>query len=108
MMDLEKLESCPHCKKDLAQAEYDGQHCQTCDTEPFGFKKKGFDKERLKASPDYPKVWEIILLLIEARDALPAITLTAAKLRRIDLTLADRIEKCLEPWETTADDPEGI
>lgn len=67
-----------------------------------------FDKERLKASPDYPKFCEIMLLLIEARDALPAITLTAAKLRGIDLTLADRIEKALEPWETTADDPDGI
>ena len=51
---------------------------------------------------------ELILLLIEARDALPAITLTAAKLRGVDLTLADRIEAALKPWETTVDDPEGF
>ncbi len=38
-------------------------------------------------------------LLIEARDALPAITMMSAKLRGIDLTLADRIENCLKPWE---------
>jgi hypothetical protein len=47
-------------------------------------------------------------LLIESRDALPAITMTAAKLRNIDLSLADRIEDCLKPFETTADDPNGI
>lgn len=33
----EKLESCPDCNKGLDQAEYDGQYCRTCGTEPFGF-----------------------------------------------------------------------
>lgn len=37
-------------------------------------------------------------LLLECRDALPAITLEAARLRGLDLTLADRIEAMLEPW----------
>ncbi len=37
-------------------------------------------------------------LLLEARDALPAISLASAKLHRIDLTLASRIESLLEPW----------
>jgi len=37
-------------------------------------------------------------LLLEARDALPAISLTSAKLHKVDLTLGDRIEKELKPW----------
>lgn len=43
------------------------------------------------------------VLLLECRDALPAISLATAKLRGLDLTLADRIEKMLEPWKV----PEG-
>jgi hypothetical protein len=44
------------------------------------------------------KIREMGALLLECRDALPAISLASAKLRNLDLTLADRIEKCLEPW----------
>lgn len=44
------------------------------------------------------KIKEMAQLLLECRDALPAITLTSAKLNRIDLTLANRIEDCLAPW----------
>ena len=44
------------------------------------------------------KIKEMFNLLLEARDALPAITLTSAQLRGIRLDLADRIENCLEPW----------
>lgn len=51
---------------------------------------------------------KMFYLLIESRDALPAITMTSAKLRNIDLTLADRIEECLTPFETTDDDPNAI
>lgn len=51
---------------------------------------------------------EMAYLLIESRDALPAITMTAAKLHSVDLSLADRIEDCLKPFETTDDDPNGI
>lgn len=58
-----------------------------------------FDKKRMEESPDYPKVKEIIRLLIECRDALPAISMAAAKLRGLDLRLADRIQECLKPWE---------
>jgi hypothetical protein len=47
------------------------------------------------------KVQEMFFLLLEARDALPAITMTAARLNNIDLTLADRIEKALEPWKVS-------
>ena len=46
------------------------------------------------------KCLELAKLLLEARDALPAITRVQATLRGIDLTLADRIEKALEPWRT--------
>lgn len=45
------------------------------------------------------KAQELARLLLEARDALPAISLASAKLRNIDLSLANRIEACLEPWE---------
>lgn len=44
------------------------------------------------------KCRELAKLLLEARDALPAISLTTARLRGIDLSLADRIETALEPW----------
>lgn len=67
-----------------------------------------FNKERMAESPDYPKMQEMISLLIECRDALPAISMASARIRNIDLTLADRIESCLQPWETSPDDPEGI
>jgi len=35
---------------------------------------------------------EIMPLFEEARDALPALSLTSAKLHRVDLTLADRMD----------------
>lgn len=46
------------------------------------------------------KCREMLLLLIECRDALPAISLTSAKLHGIDLNLDKKIEACLEPWES--------
>lgn len=46
------------------------------------------------------KIKQAAHLLLEARDALPAISFTAAKLHGLDLTLADRIEDWLEPWHT--------
>ena len=45
-----------------------------------------------------PKCLELAKLLLECRDALPAISLVSAKLRNIDLRLADRIEEALKPW----------
>ena len=44
------------------------------------------------------KLKEMAKLLVEARDALPAISLTSATLYGIDLSLADRIEDALKPW----------
>lgn len=44
------------------------------------------------------KCKELAQLLLECRDALPAISITSAKLRGLDLTLADRIEEALTPW----------
>lgn len=54
------------------------------------------------------KVREMFRLLLECRDALPAITMTSAKLRGIKLDLADRIEKCLEPWEVKEEDVQKL
>jgi len=48
---------------------------------------------------------ELGKLLLEARDALPLITKTSAKLHGLDLRLADRIEDALEIWR---DDDNGI
>tara|TARA_R110000796_G_scaffold118353_3_gene231972 strand:- start:4604 stop:4804 length:201 start_codon:yes stop_codon:yes gene_type:complete len=45
------------------------------------------------------KSLELAKLLLEARDMLPYITLTTAKLHKLDLSLADRIEKSLEIWQ---------
>jgi hypothetical protein len=58
-----------------------------------------FNLDRLKQSPDYCKVKEILNLLVECRDAIPSISMTAARLNGIDLSLADRIDKCLKPWQ---------
>jgi hypothetical protein len=44
------------------------------------------------------RTWQLVKLLIECRDALPAISLATAKLRGLDLTLANRIDEALEPW----------
>ena len=49
--------------------------------------------------PDH-KCAELASLLLEARDALPAISLASAKLHGVDLTLASRIEEALKPWES--------
>jgi hypothetical protein len=45
------------------------------------------------------KLKEMFYLLIECRNALPAISLSSARLMNIRLDLADRIEACLRPWE---------
>jgi hypothetical protein len=45
------------------------------------------------------KLKEFFYLLIECRDALPAISRVAATLHNVDLSLADRIEAALKPWE---------
>lgn len=54
------------------------------------------------------KCEELALLLVEARDALPAISLSSAKLHGVKLDLADRIERALEPWEVPNDMPGAI
>lgn len=54
------------------------------------------------------KIEQAFHLLLEARDALPAISMTSARLHGVNLTLADRIENWLAPWRTSDDDPEGI
>jgi hypothetical protein len=45
------------------------------------------------------KIKEMFSLLLETRDALPAITTVSARLHNVKLDLADRIEQCLEPWK---------
>lgn len=49
------------------------------------------------------KCRELARLLLEARDALPAISETSARLHNVSLTLADRIEDALSPWEIAND-----
>lgn len=51
------------------------------------------------------KCKELVLLLIECRDALPAITVRRAMEYGVQLDLADRIESALEPWEVPAGTP---
>jgi hypothetical protein len=45
------------------------------------------------------KCFELARLLVECRDALPAISTTSARLHNVSLSLADRIETAIEPWE---------
>ena len=49
--------------------------------------------------PTCEKCTELAGLLIECRDALPAISLSSARLHNVSLSLADRIEAALKPWE---------
>ena len=56
---------------------------------------------------DDPRTRQLAMLLVECRDALPAISLASAKLRGIDLQLADRIKDALKPWEV-AEGEDGI
>ena len=46
---------------------------------------------------------EILRLLVELRDALPAISTTSARVYGVKLDLADRVEECLRPWVITND-----
>jgi len=54
--------------------------------------------------PTCSKCNQLARLLIECRDALPAISIASARLHHVDLSLADRIEAALKPWEA----PDGI
>lgn len=54
------------------------------------------------------KCIELARLLLECRDALPAISMMAARLHNVDLSLATRIEEALKPWRVANDDPNGI
>lgn len=49
--------------------------------------------------PECKKCNDLAKLLIECRDALPAISIVSARLHHVDLSLADRIEEVLKPWE---------
>ena len=49
--------------------------------------------------PYCPKCNELARLLLECRDALPAISLSSAKLHNVSLSLSERIEDALEPWK---------
>lgn len=52
------------------------------------------------------KVKAMFKLLLECRDALPAISMVSARLRGLDLNLDKRIEDCIEPWRLP-DETEG-
>lgn len=54
------------------------------------------------------KCWKLARLLIECRDALPAISLASTKLHGVRPDLADRIAEALKPWEVPAGTPGAI
>jgi len=87
---------------DLSKTEQ--QECRERDS---GVEKTERQQAIMDSLDKEVKIKEMVLLLIECRDALPAITLVSAKLRGLDLSLADRIEDCLEPWKV-ADGEDGI
>ena len=49
--------------------------------------------------PTCLKCNQLAKLLLECRDALPAISLSSARLHGVSLSLADRIEDAIEPWK---------
>lgn len=49
--------------------------------------------------PQCKKCRELAQLLVECRDALPAISISSARLHGVKLDLAIRIEAAMEPWE---------
>lgn len=51
------------------------------------------------------KLSELVVLIVECRDALPAITLGKARLHNVKLDLADRIKAVLKPWEVPKGTP---
>jgi hypothetical protein len=53
-----------------------------------------------------PRTWELVRMIIECRDALPAITMVSARLHNVPLDLDKRIEQLLKPWES--DGPNAI
>lgn len=55
-----------------------------------------------------PRTWELVQMIVELRDMLPAITLASAKLRGFDLGITDRVERLLKPWEVSDDTPGAI
>lgn len=44
------------------------------------------------------RTWNLVRLLIECRDALPAITVAAVRLHNIDPRLDKKIETAIAPW----------
>lgn len=54
--------------------------------------------EKLTEAEAKEHLTRVLCLLLEARDALPAIPLANARLHNIRLDLADRIERAMEPW----------
>jgi hypothetical protein len=53
------------------------------------------------------KIKQAASLLIECRDALPAITVVQQRLHNVSHNLDKRIEGWLEPWRVADDDPNG-
>lgn len=51
---------------------------------------------------------ELARLLVECRDALPAISLASARLHNVSLSLDKRIESALQPWEVPDGTPNAI
>jgi hypothetical protein len=55
-----------------------------------------------------PRTWELVQMLVQCRDALPAISLASAKLHNVPLDLDKQIERLIEPWACDRDKPGAI
>jgi len=47
-----------------------------------------------------PRTWELVRMIIQCRDALPAISMASARLHNVPLDLDKQIERLLKPWES--------
>lgn len=54
------------------------------------------------------ELWALARLLVECRDALPAISRASAMLNNIKLDLGDRIDQAIEPWKVPNGTPGAI
>lgn len=87
-----------------------GAPCKGCDILHLACQSSWYEQK--KCCPDCTHrervpVPDWARLLLECRDALPAISEVSARLHNIDLTLTDRITEILKPWRVADDDPAG-
>ena len=79
--------------------------CPVCHYDPFEYQDI---TGAMKADDPFKTLTDMYHLLIECRDALPAISQASQRLHSVSPTLDVRIEAVLKPWVADPDDPDAI